>query len=79
MPVLRAEAQGNDFQNPPSLGQFQLVEERTHRVREFLALFRFETPRRGGRSLHFVREGTIGCFRGVSGLPEFGNYGGSCH
>jgi hypothetical protein len=79
MPDLRAESQGNDFKNPPTLGQFQLVVEPTHGIPEFLALFRFETARRVGRSLHFVGEGTIGRFCGVNGLSEFGNYGLSCN
>lgn len=76
MPVLLAVSQGNDLEDPPRLRQFQLVEERTQRIRELLLLFRFETGRCRGRSLHFVGKRTVSrlCLV-IGGLLECGNYG----
>ena len=76
MPTLLAVSHGKDFEDPPSLRQFQLVEERTQRVRELLFLLRFETGRCRRRSLHFVDERVVSrlCLV-VGGLLECGNYG----
>ena len=76
MPTLLAVSHGKDFEDPPSLRQFQLVEERTQRVRELLFLLRFETGRCRRRSLHFVDECVVSrlCLV-VGGLLECGYHG----
>jgi len=78
MPTLLAVSHGHDFEDPPSLRHFQLVEERTQRVRELLLLFRFESGRCRRRSLHFKfldERGVSRLFLVTGGLLKCGNHG----
>ena len=75
MPNLLAVFHGNDFEDPPSLRQFQLVQDRTHRVYDLLLLFRFESGRRRWFCLHSIDERAVSLCLVIDGLLEFVNYG----
>ena len=72
-------AEGKNFENPPGLGQFQLVIDRTQRVYQLLILFRFESRRGYRRSLRFVCERDISRLCSVSGSLDFCNCIGRWH
>ena len=71
--VLHVVAQRDKLKNPPGLGQFQLVVDRTQCVQQILVLFRFESTRRYRRSLHLIIASDITFLRTISRSLGFGH------